>query len=189
MKKQSNLQRILEYAEKYKFLAYTSWILSATSAVIALVPFYYIWKIIKELLSVYPDFGIAENLTSYGISAVVFAVLSFFVYVCGLMCSHLSAFRVAANMRIKLCEHIAKLPAGFSDSFGSGNLRKIINDSAAATETYIAHQLPDKWSAIATPIGLLALLMVFDWRLGLLSLIPVALAFLSMSTMTGKSMA
>lgn len=97
MKKQSNLQRLLEYAKKYKYLAYTSWILSAVSAVIALVPFYYIWKIIKELLSVHPDFGIAENLTSYGISAVVFAVLSFFVYVCSLMCSHLSAFRVAAN--------------------------------------------------------------------------------------------
>lgn len=188
MKKQSNFRRLLEYAGKYKFLTYASWILSAASAIIALIPFFYIWKIIKEIISVSPDFSKVENLIGYGTNAVVFAVISFLVYVCGLMCSHLSAFRVAANMRIKLCEHLAKLPTGFCESFGSGKLRKIINDSTAATENYLAHLLPDKWGAIATPIGLLVLLLVFDWRLGLLSLIPVVLAFLSMSTMVGKGM-
>lgn len=178
----------MEYAGKYKFLTYASWILSVASAIIALIPFFYIWKIIKEIISVSPDFSKVEHLIGYGTNAVVFAVISFLVYVCGLMCSHLSAFSVAANMRIKICEHLAKLPTGFCESFGSGKLRKIINDSTAATENYLAHQLPDKWGAIATPIGLLVLLLVFDWRLGLLSLIPVVLAFLSMSTMVGKGM-
>lgn len=188
MKKQSNLSRLLDYAGKRRLLTYSSWILSALSSIIALVPFLYIWKIINELLFVFPDFSKAENLTNYGICAVIFALVSFFIYVCSLMCSHLAAFRVAANIRIELCEHIAKLPLGFCESFGSGKLRKIINDSSAATETYLAHQLPDMCGAIATPIGLLFLLMVFDFRLGLLSLIPVVLSFLSMSTMTGKNM-
>lgn len=92
-------------------------------------------------------------------------------------------------MRIAASEHIAKLPLGFVDSFGSGRLRKIVNDSTGATETYLAHQLPDKYAAMATPVGLLALLFAFDWRLGLLSLVPVLLSFLVMSAMTGKRMA
>lgn len=117
-----------------------------------------------------------------------FAVLSFLVYICALMCSHLSAFRVATNMRLEITEHIAKLPLGFVDSFGSGKLRKIISDSTGATETYLAHQLPDKYGAIATPVGLIVLLFAFDWRLGLLSLVPVALGFVIMSAMTGKRM-
>ena len=104
------------------------------------------------------------------------------------MCSHIAAFRVATNIRLEIVNHIAKLPLGFVDGFGSGKLRKIINDSTGATETYLAYQLPDKYGAIATPIGLLVLLLAFDWRLGLLSLVPVILGFLIMSAMTGKRM-
>ncbi len=187
MKKQSNLSRLMSYAGGHKYLTYTSWLLSAVSALTALVPFWYIWKIIKEVLEA-PDFSAAENLPRFGLMAVVYAILSFLIYICALMCSHLSAFRVATNIRIEITEHIAKLPLGFCDSFGSGKLRKIINDSTGATETYLAHQLPDKYAAIATPIGLLILLFAFDWRLGLLSLVPVVLGFVIMSAMTGKRM-
>ena len=162
--------------------------LSAVSALTALVPFLYIWKILKEVLDVSPDFSKAENLPHYGIMAVIFAVSSFLIYICALLCSHLSAFKIATNMRIEITEYIAKLPLGFTDSFGSGKLRKIINDSTGAAETFLAHQLPDKYGAVATPIGLLLLLMVFDWRLGLLSLVPVILGFAIMSAMTGKRM-
>ena len=189
MKKQSNLSRLLSYAGRYRNFTYASWILSAVSALIALVPFWYIWKIIKEVLEVSPNFSDAANIVSNGIWAVVFAFLSFLVYTGGLMCSHIAAFRIATNMRIDLAEHIAKLPLGFVDSFGSGRLRKIVNDSTGAAETYLAHRLPDKYAAIATPLGLLAMLLVFDWRLGLLSLIPVFIAFLIMSAITGKRMA
>ncbi len=189
MKKQSNLSRLLSYAGRYRNFTYASWILSAVSALIALVPFWYIWKIIKEVLEVSPNFSEAENIVSNGIWAVVFAFLSFLVYTGGLICSHVAAFRIATNMRIDLAEHIAKLPLGFVDSFGSGRLRKIVNDSTGAAETYLAHRLPDKYAAIATPLGLLAMLLVFDWRLGLLSLVPVFIAFLIMSAMTGKRMA
>lgn len=188
MKKRSNLSRLMEYAGSHCYLTYSSWILSALSALIALVPFWYLWKIIKEVLDVMPDFGQAENLKQNGWMAVLFAVLSMLIYIAGLMCSHLSAFRVATNLRLKTLRHIAKLPLGFAEHFGSGKLRKIINESSAATETYLAHQLPDKAGAIATPIGLLILLLIFDWRLGLLSLIPVVLGFLIMMSMTGEKM-
>ena len=189
MKKQSVLSRLTGYAGKHKYFTYASWVLAALSAFVALLPFIHIWKIIKEVLEVAPDFSSATGLVHNGIMAMVFAIAAFLVYIGALMCSHLAAFRVATNMRIAVTEHIAKLPLGFADSFGSGKLRKIINDSTGATETYLAHQLPDKYAAIATPIGLLALLFIFDWRLGLLSLVPVILAFLIMSAMTGKHMA
>lgn len=188
MKKQSNLSRLLSYAGGHKYFTYASWVLSGISALTALVPFWYIWKIINEVLEVSPNFGSAANLTHYGIMAMTYAIISYLIYIGALLCSHLAAFRIAANMRIDITEHISKLPIGFADSFGSGKLRKIINDSTAATETYLAHQLPDKYAAMATPVGLLALLLVFDWRLGLLSLVPVAVGFAVMSAMTGKRM-
>ena len=188
MKKQSNLSRLLSYAGGHKYFTYASWVLSGISALTALVPFWYIWKIINEVLKTSPNFGSAANLAHYGIMAMAYAIISYLIYIGALLCSHLAAFHIAANMRIDITEHIAKLPIGFTDSFGSGKLRKIINDSTAATETYLAHQLPDKYAAMATPVGLLALLLVFDWRLGLLSLVPVAVGFAIMSAMTGKRM-
>lgn len=188
MKKQSNLSRLMGYAGGHKILTYLSWVLSVMSALLALVPFWYIWRIIHDILEVSPDFSKAGNVTSYGWSAVLFAVISIVVYIAALMCSHLSAFRVAANIRKELMRHITALPLGVTEKYGSGNLRRIVNTSSAATETYLAHRLPDKAGAIATPIGLLVLLLAFDWRLGLLSLVPVVLGFLFMMGMTGKGM-
>ncbi|MDO4942278.1 MAG: ABC transporter ATP-binding protein [Lachnospiraceae bacterium] len=188
MKEQSNLSRLMGYAGNHRFLTYGSWILSALSALIALVPFWYIWCIIHDVLDVYPHFEKAQNLPHYGVMAVVFAVLSMVIYTAALMCSHISAFRVASNLRSLTIHHIAKLPLGFAESFGSGRLRKIVNESSAATETFLAHQLPDKVGAITTPCGLLILLLVFDWHLGLLSLVSVILGFFIMMSMTGKKM-
>ncbi len=189
MKKQpSNLSRLMKIAGRHRVLTYASWVLSATSALVALVPFWYLWRIIQEVLRVAPNFSQAQHLAEYGWMAVGFALLSMLIYFGGLMCSHLSAFRIATNLRIQMMHHIAALPLGFVEQFGSGKLRKIVNESSSATETYLAHQLPDKAAAIATPCGLLILLLVFDWRLGLLSLIPVVLGFLIMMTMTGKRM-
>ena len=188
MKKKSSLSRLFEYAGNYKYLTVLSWILSAVSAWIALVPFYYIWRIIKEVLAVAPDYSQAQNLKGYGWAAVGFALLSMIIYVGSLMCSHVAAFHVQAEMRSQMMHHIVTLPMGFMDSEGSGKIRKIVNESSAATETYLAHQLPDQTGAYATPVGLLVLLLVFDWRLGLLSLVPVVAAFLIMGSMTGGKM-
>lgn len=183
MKKDSNFKRLMEYAGNHRYLTYTSWILSALSAAVALIPFIYIWEIINNVIK-----NDTSKLIHYGWMAVIFAVVSLLLYIGGLMCSHLSAFRVATNIRIKAIHHITTLPLGFMDKFGSGKMRKIINESSGATETYLAHQLPDKAGAIVTPIGLLLLLFFFDWKLGLLSLIPVVIAFAIMTTMSGKNM-
>lgn len=188
MKKQSNLSRLMGYAGRHKILTCLSWVLSAVSALLALVPFWYIWRIIHDILEVSPDFSKARNVTRYGWFAVLFAVISIIVYIAALMCSHISAFRVAANIRKELMRHITALPLGVTEKYGSGKLRRIVNTSSTATETYLAHRLPDKAGAIATPIGLLFLLLAFDWRLGLLSLIPVVLGFLIMMKMTGENM-
>lgn len=188
MKKQSNLSRLLGYAGNHKYLIYASWILSAVSALVSLVPYWYIWLVMREVLETAPHFENAVGLTHNGWMAVGFAVAAVLIYIAGLMCSHMGAFRIATNMRISTMEHILKLPLGVSESFGSGKLRKIVNESSAATETYLAHQLPDRSGAIATPCGLLILLFVFDWRLGALSLLPVVLGFAIMMSMTGQRM-
>ena len=189
MKKDSNFSRLMGYAGGHRALTYASWVLSALSALTALVPFLYIWMILRDVLNAAPDYARAVNIPRYGWMAVLFAALSYLIYVGALLCSHLSAFRVATNLRLAVTEHLARLPLGFTEHFGSGRLRKIIQESTGAAETYLAHQLPDQASAMATPVGLLVLLFVFDWRLGLLSLVPVFLGFAIMTAMTGKRMA
>ena len=175
MKRQSDLSRLLETAGSHRYLIYASWILSTVSALTALAPYYFIWKVMKEVLETAPDFGKAENLMHNGWMAVLSAAAALLIYIAGLMCSHMGAFRIATNLRLQIIGHIVKLSSGDLDKFGSGRLRKIVNESSAATETYLAHQLPDRYNAIVTSCGLLALLLVFDWRLGLLSLVPVLL--------------
>lgn len=176
------------YAYGHRVFTYASLLLSAVSALTALLPFLYIWMILRDVLAAAPDYAQAVNIPHYGWMAVLFAVLSYLIYVCALLCSHLSAFRVATNLRLTVAEHLAELPLGFTERFGSGQLRKLIQESTGAAETYLAHQLPDQAGAMATPAGLLVLLFVFDWRLGLLSLVPVFLGFAVMSAMTGKRM-
>lgn len=186
--KESSMSKLFAYAGSYKYLTIASWILSAVSALIALLPFYYIWLIMQEVVNAAPDYEKAKNLSGLGWSAVGFAVLAMAIYIGALFCSHIAAFHVQANMRSTLMKHILTLPMGFMDSDGSGKIRKIVNESTAATETYLAHQLPDKAGAVATPAGLLLLLVGFDWKLGLLSLVPVLFAFVIMGAMTGSRM-
>lgn len=188
-KNESNFLRLMGFAENYKCLTYISLLLSGVSSALALLPFYYIWKIIKEVLEVMPNFENAAGIVKNGVIAVVFAVLSMIIYIASLMCSHTSAFRVQANMRKQMMHKIVQLPLGEIEKFGSGKLRKIVNDCSAATETYLAHQLPDMVGSVVTPVGLLIFLFVFDWRFGLISLIPIALSFLIMMVfMTGKTL-
>lgn len=189
MKKRSDFSRLMDYAGGHRFFTYASWVLAAVSALQALVPFLYIWMILRDILAAAPDYAQAVKIPSYGWMAVLYAIISYLVYVCALLCSHLAAFRVATNLRLATAEHLARLPLGFTESYGSGKLRKVIQESTGAAETFLAHQLPDQYSAMATPVGLLVLLFVFDWRLGLLSLVPVFLAFSIMATMTGARMA
>ncbi len=188
-KKKGNLAELMQYAGKHKYLTYSSWMLSVISAALALVPFVYIFLIIKEVIEVAPDFSQASHIVLNGWLAVVFAVASIIVYFGALMCSHLSAFRIAGNMRKRTMQHISELPLGFIGEAGSGKVRRIVNDSSAATETFLAHQLPDMAGAVATPVGMIIMLFLFDWRFGLISLVSVVLGFLCMFKMAGPKMA
>lgn len=189
-KKPGDLSRLMYYAGDHKYFTYASLVLATLSALIALVPFYYIWKIMKEVLEVRPNYSEAVHIKEYGWMAVAFALIAMVIYIAALMCSHKAAFRVQVNMRTAMMNHIMKLPLGYVESEGTGKIRKIVADSSAATETYLAHNLPDKAVSFATPVGLLAMMMVFDYRLGLISLIPAVIAFVLMGTlMMGPKMA
>jgi ATP-binding cassette subfamily B protein len=183
-KKQSILQALLAYAGKKKVLTYLSMVISGISQLLALVPFLYIWAILRDVLA-----GDNSRIAHYGWMAVAFALASIVFYVGALMCSHVSAFRIAANMRKTLMAHIMKLPIGFLDSLGSGKVRKWVQESTQSTETYLAHQLPDKAGMYATMAGLAVLMFLFDWRMGLLCLATVLLAIIVMFTMmTGPTL-
>ena len=189
MKKNKNLSELMSYAGKHKYLTYSSLILSVISAVLALLPFVFIFLVIKEVIEVAPNYSEAIHIVRNGWMAVAFAFASMLVYVGALMCSHLSAFRIAGNMRKRTMKHISELPLGFIGEAGSGKVRRIVNDSSAATENYLAHQLPDMAGAIATPLGMIVMLFLFDWRFGLISLLPVLLGFACMFKMAGPKMA
>ena len=189
-KKRNSFAVLMDYAGSHRFLSYAAIVLAVISAWTALIPFYDIWLIVREILEVRPNFAEAVNIGAYGWQAVGFALISMAFYIAALMCSHKAAFRVQANMRISMMKHIMKLPLGYVGAQGTGKIRRIVVDSSAATETFLAHNLPDKAVSFATPVGLLAMMLFFDWRLGLICLIPAAVAFILMFTlMMGPKMA
>lgn len=173
---------LYDYAGKFRYLTAASLVFSGISAVLALMPFVYIWFIIRDVTAVAPDFAAATEIGRYGWMAVLFAALSVLVYVCGLMCSHIAAFRVASNIKKRTLEHVVTLPAGAFDAVGSGKIRKIIDESSAATETYLAHNLPDMTGSYVTPLAMVVMMFVFDWRLGLACLVPSVVAFVILYT-------
>lgn len=178
--------RLLNYSGNYKYLTIVGMFLSALSAICLLVPFVYIWDVVNALLAVAPDFTKAQNLDVYAINAFTFAVLGIILNFFGLMGTHLSAFKNEKNMKDAAIKHLLKLPLGYFSNHTSGGLRKIIDYSNAKTEIFLAHQLFDLTGAIVTPIVFLILLFSFDWRLGLICLIPIILCFVFMYPMFSK---
>ncbi|MBQ8921598.1 MAG: ABC transporter ATP-binding protein [Oscillospiraceae bacterium] len=180
-----NIMKIInDYAGKRRHLITLGRILAAISALMGLVPFYLLWRIIRiavkgENLSRIPDLGWL---------AVGITVAALLVYIAALFCTHIAAFRVQASMRSRLMRRILTLPLGVFDEDGTGKIRRTVNESTAATETFIAHNLPDKAVAAATPVGLLVLLFAFDWKIGLICLIPAVIGFAIMMSMMGKGM-
>ncbi len=178
----------MEFAGGYKILTALSLLLSALSALLALTPFVFLYRMIREVLAVAPDFTQASGLIRNGWMAVGASLLSTLIYFIALMCSHIAAFRTAGNIRVILLEKIALLPAGVIENIGTGKTRRIVTESSAATETYLAHRLPDLAASIATPLGILVLLFIFDWRFGLASLLPMVFSFMAMWSMAGPNM-
>lgn len=181
-KKENIMQVINDYAGSYRHLITFGRLLAAASAFVGMVPYYILWKIIRIAV----ENGDTSEITGLAWKAFGVMVCSMIMYVAALMCTHVSAFRVQAAMRSRLMRHVIELPLGVFDREGTGKIRRIVSDSSAATETYIAHNLPDKAVAAATPVGLIVLMLAFDWRIGLICLIPAALGFVLLMTLMGR---
>ncbi len=185
-KKTSLLKRLYAFAGGYKHLTNWGMILSGVSAVMTLLPIIFIYRGVSEIIAIYPNITLTDTIVTNAWLAVGSAIGAMVVYLIALMFTHIAAYRIAKNIRKTALNHIMTLPLGFFSDMGSGKLRRIINDSAAATETYLAHQLPDLIGAYTTPIVVLVVLFIFDWRLGLISLAPIVLAAISMMSGMGK---
>jgi len=182
--KYDHMKLIRQYAGGHKHLITLGRFLAAVSAVMTLIPYYLLWRIIRIAVN-------GENLDSikiHAILAVALIVGALLVYIAALLCTHISAFRVQANMRSSLMRRIITLPLGVFDEDGTGKIRRIVSDSTAATETYIAHTLADKTVAAITPVGLLVLVFAFNWKIGLICMIPAVIGFICMMSMMGKGM-
>ena len=179
-----HIKLIGEYAGGHKVLITFGRLLAAVSAVLALIPYYDLWKIIKIAV----EGKEMEKISHFAWMAVVLTISSLLVYIAALLCTHIAAFRIQANMRSMLMRKIITLPLGVFDEDGTGKIRRIVNDSTAATETFIAHNLPDKTVAAITPIGLIVLIFAFNWKIGLICMIPALIGFLCMMSMMGKGM-
>ncbi|MBQ6319670.1 MAG: ABC transporter ATP-binding protein [Lachnospiraceae bacterium] len=178
------MKLIRNYAGGHKNLITLGRCIAALSAILVLIPYYDLWKIISIAVN-NEDTG---RISHYAWQAVILTVASLLIYIAALLCTHIAAFRVQANMRSALMRRIITLPLGVFDDDGTGRIRRIVNDSTAATETFIAHQLPDKTVAAVTPVGLIVLIFAFNWKIGLICMIPAVIGFACMMSMMGKGM-
>ncbi len=167
---------------KKKILLPTALILSGLSAVLNIVPFVLVWYITRDVLG-NPKSIDLSNISYYAWLAFGSAVGGILVYFLSLLCSHLAAFRVEIGMQELGMKKILSMPLGFFDQHSSGKIRKIVNDGAGTTHGFLAHQLPDMAGSAVSPVILLLLIFTVDWRMGLASLIPIALGFTTMRFM------
>ncbi len=188
MKKQkqpSPLSRLIVYAGKYKGLLFSGLFLSAVAMILGMAPYVCIWLVIKELISVAPDWTKATEIGKYGWLAFAFAVGGILVYFAALMCTHLAAFRTASNIRKQGVAHLMKTPLGFFDNNASGLLRNRLDGAASETETLLAHNLADIVGTVAMFIAMLVLMFVFDWRMGAACVLAAIISVVAMFSMMG----
>lgn len=184
-KKKSPLSRLMEYTGNYRGLLYSGLFLSAISMVLGMAPYICIWLVIRDLVSVAPNWTQATEIAQYGWMAFAFAVGGILIYFFALMCTHLAAFRTASNIRKRGMAHLMKTPLGFFDNNASGLLRNRLDGAASETETLLAHNLADIVGTVAMFIAMLVLMFVFDWRMGAACLLAAVISLLSMFTMMG----
>ena len=184
-KKQSDVAALLGYAGKYKGLTFLGLTLSAVAMILGMAPYICIWLAARDLIAVAPDWSAATEISKYGWLAFAFAFGGIIVYFCALMCTHLAAFRTATNIRKQGVAHLMKTPLGFFDSNASGLLRNRLDGGASETETLLAHNLADIVGTVAMFIGMLVLMFVFDWRMGLACLLAAVISVGAMFTMMG----
>ena len=183
-KKKSDVAVLLDYAGSHKGLTFLGLTLSAVSMLLSMAPYICIWLVARDLIAVAPDWTRAQDIAQYGWLAFAFAVAGIVLYFAGLMCTHLAAFRTAANIRKQGVAHVMKAPLGFFDSNASGLIRGRL-DAAADTETLLAHNLADIVGTITLFVSMLVLMFVFDWRMGAACLLAAVISIIAMFSMMG----
>lgn len=185
--KSDELSKMFSYAGNYHKLTIFGCIFAGLSTIFSMLPFVCIWFVIRDLVHGLSrgDVTLAAGSSHYAWMALLFSVLSIFLYFLALIFSHLAAFRTATNMRKKAVHHIVELPLGYFSQNASGRLRKVIDDNAGLTEGFLAHQLPDLTGAVVMPVAVIILIFVFDWRMGICCLIPMAVSVIFLKQMMG----
>ena len=151
-------------------------VLSAVNGLLSLVPFIFLWLVVRTLLTA--DGNLADTpVWDYAIAAFVVSVANVLLYFAALMLSHLSAFRIETNMRRTAMERLMHVPLGFFDTQNTGRMRKIIDEDSSQTHTFVAHILPDVAGSVVAPIGIIILLLAVDWQLGIAAMVPIVCAF------------
>lgn len=184
-KKPGTISQLLVFAGERRGLTIVGCALAAVAMAVNMVPYVCIWLVIRELVAVAPDWSAATGIAGYGWIAFAFAVGGILVYFAALMCTHLAAFRTATNIRKRCMEHLAEAPLGYFDTHASGLLRRRIDGAAAQTETLLAHNLADVTGTVAMFITLLALLFVFDWRMGAACMLAAVISIGALFAMMG----
>ena len=184
-KKKSDVAVLLDYAGSHRGLTYLGLFLSAVSMLLSMAPYICIWLVARDLIAVAPDWTQAENVTQYGCLAFAFALGGIVIYFAALMCTHLAAFRTAANIRKRGVAHVMKAPLGYFDANASGLIRGRLDAATAETETLLAHNLADIVGTITLFLAMLVIMFVFDWRMGCACLLAAVISILSMLSMMG----
>ncbi len=183
--KQSDLAILFNYAGTHKRLTLLGLILSAVSMILGMIPYICIWQLARDLIEVAPQWTAAQALAHYGWIAFYAAVAGIIIYFAGLMCTHLAAFRTASNIRKQGMAHLLEAPLGYFDNNASGLIRGRLDAAAADTETLLAHNLADIVGTITLFLGMLIVMVIFDWRMGCASLISVVISLIAMYSMMG----
>ena len=184
-KKKNDIAALRDYAGSRRGLTFLGLGLSAVSMVLSMAPYICIWLAARDLIAAAPDWTAAREVTRYGWLAFAFAVAGIALYFLGLMCTHLAAFRTAANIRKQGVAHVMNAPLGWFDANASGLIRGRLDAAAADTETLLAHNLADIVGTITLFIAMLVLMFVFDWRMGCACLLAAVISILTMFAMMG----
>ena len=171
----------MPYAGRKSILFYIAMIMSAISGIMVLMPMVFIHRIINSLiLNETVDFVYVRENSIY---AATFAGLGLFIYLIGLILSHVFAFEVEDNIIKSSVKKLINKPLGYFDDKESGRIRKVIISGASETHSFLAHQVPDMAMTVISPIVLFVFFFMFDWKLGLVSMVPIIIGMILMSSM------
>jgi ATP-binding cassette subfamily B protein len=189
-RRKTGMARLWELALRKRALVMASCFFSVTSAAVSFAPFIAVYCLVRELVIHFADLGRLDGayMMRIGWLAAGGAAAAVFLNFIALVFSHVAAFTTLYELKLEFTRHIAALPLGFHTENSTGKLRKIVDENIEKLEGFIAHQLPDLAGSFAMPVFTLVILFLFDWRLGLASLVPVILSYLiQMIAFSGKN--